>query len=137
MTLPGQAPLPPEAVQGLRTEHGPGDFYLGNVVAPRHQVVHLAPKAAEPLFRREPTAARGYHVAVMIRCDAFRANQSRGQGIPSPTAAYDIVNKATAQFLAAGPRWEMPSLSETRRAARELGDAVPPGRKRRAEKDDQ
>ena len=123
MTLPGQAPLPPEALQGLRAEHGPGDFYLGNVVAPRHQVVHLAPKAAEPLFRREPTAARGYHVAVMIRCDAFRANMSRGQGIPSPTEAYDVLNKVTADFLADGPRWETPSLADTRRAERELARA--------------
>ena len=122
-TLPGQASLPAEALQGLRTEHAPGNFYLGNVVAPRHQVVHVAPEAAEPLFRRSPTA-KGYHVTCMIRCDAFRGNQSRGQGVPSPTEAYDVVNKATAEFLASGPRWEVPSLQETRRAARELEAAV-------------
>ena len=121
-TLPGQTPLPPEALQGLRTEHGPGDFYVGNVVSPRHQVVHLAPAAAEPLFRRAP-ADQGYHITCMIRCDAFRCNQSRGQGIPSPTEVYDVVNKVTADFLADGPRWETPSLADTRRAARELAPA--------------
>ena len=94
------------------------------MVAPRHRVVHLAPEGAEPLFRRDPTARRGYHVTSMIRCDAFRQNQSRGQGVPSPPAAYDIVNTAAAQFLATGPAWEIPSLSETRRAARELGKAA-------------
>ena len=111
---------------GLRTEHGPGDFHLGNVVAPRHRVVHLTPEGAEPLFRRDPTARRGYHVTCMIRCDAFR-EQKRGAvrgGAPSPIAAYDIVNTAAAQFLATGPAWEIPSLSETRRAARELGKAA-------------
>ena len=91
-------------------------------MAPRHQVVHLAPVAAEPLFRREPNA-KGYHVTCMIRCDAFRGNQSRGQGIPSPTEVYDVVNKVTADFLADGPRWETPSLADTRRAARELARA--------------
>ena len=111
-TLPGQTPLPAEALQGLRTEHGPGDFYVGNVVSSRHQVVHLAPAAAEPLFRRAP-ADKGYHITCMSRCDAFRGSQARGQGIPSPTEVYDVVNKVTADFLADGPRWETPSLADT------------------------
>ena len=131
--LPGQTPLPPEAMQGLRTEHGPGDFYVGNVVSTRHQVVHLAPAAAEPLFRRAP-ADKGYLITCMIRCDAFRCNQARGQGTPSPTAAYDVLNKATADFLADGPRWETPSLADTRRAARELARAPGAGEAARPQK---
>jgi hypothetical protein len=73
----------------------------------------------------------------MIRCDAFREQSGavRGGAPPSPIAAYDIVNTAAAQFLATGPAWEIPSLSETRRAARELGKAAAPlevgGKKKR------
>ena len=123
---------------GLRTEHGPGDFHLGNVVAPRRRAVHFAPEGAEPFFRRDPTARRGYHVTCMIRCGAFREQKGRGTvrgGAPSPIAAYDIVNTAAAQFSATGPAWGIPSLSETRRTARELGEAAAPlevgGKKRK------
>ena len=57
---------------------------LGNLSIPRyHGVEHLPADLAEPLCRAGD-AAEGFHITIMVRCDAFRANKARGRGTPSP-----------------------------------------------------
>ena len=62
----------------------PPGAVLGNLSIPRyHGVEHLPADLAEPLCRAGD-AAEGFHITIMVRCDAFRANKARGRGTPSP-----------------------------------------------------
>ena len=53
----------------------PGDFYVGNLCAPLHRVVHGEPVEAEPLFHG--AGGNGFLITAMLRTDVFRANRAR------------------------------------------------------------
>ena len=78
----------------------PGSFYIGNLCAPRHQVVHLPPRQAEPLHRSSDSD-EGVHIAVMLRSAVFAEAQARcSSSRASPAEVYDVVNDIVAMNLA-------------------------------------
>ena len=89
----------------------PCDFYIGNLCAPLHRVVHPKKPEAEPLFREEAGDA-GILVTVMLRTDVFGSARARcSAGRPSPVDVYDVVNSLVARRLAKRPL-RMPTFAE-------------------------
>ena len=79
----------------------PGSFYVSNVCAAWHKVAHVAPAAAEPLWRDAPGArAEGVHITVMFRSSVFVAARARtASSKGSPEEVYDVVNALVAKRL--------------------------------------
>ena len=65
----------PDAAWDPPVLQAPGDFYVGNVCAAWHRVVHGEPAEAEPLFH--DGSGSGVLITVMLRTDVFRANRAR------------------------------------------------------------
>ena len=81
----------------------PGSFYIGNLCAPWHQVVHLPPEQAEPLHR-SGDSEESVHIAVMLRSAVFAEARARcGSSRASPAEVYDAVNDIVAKNLATRP----------------------------------
>ena len=78
----------PEEWQGFPQE--PGAFYVGNLCAAWHKVVHLPPGDAEPLHRDGLEAdEEGVHITVMLRSAVFRAARARTHSTrASPAEVY-------------------------------------------------
>ena len=88
-----------------------GSFYIGNICAPRHQVVHLPPRQAEPLHRRSDSD-EGVHIAVMLRTAVFAEARARcSLSRASPAEVYDAVNDIVAKNLATRPL-RLPTFQE-------------------------
>ena len=78
----------------------PGSFYIGNLCAPLHQVVHLPPREAEPLHRSSDSD-EGVHIAVMLRSAVFAEARARcSSSRASPAEVYDVVNDIVSRNLA-------------------------------------
>ena len=76
----------------------PGSFYLGNLVALSHNVVHGA--HAPGSFGEGPEAEQ-VRIAVMLRSDVFRAARARIiNATPGPSEFLRIVNGVTANHVA-------------------------------------
>ena len=89
----------------------PGTFYIGNLCAPWHQVVHATGETVEPLYREEPRG-EGIHIAVMLRSDVFRCARARAKGgEPSPVDVYRAINACVAANIGRGGL-RLPSLAE-------------------------
>jgi hypothetical protein len=106
--------LQPEA-EWQRLEQKPGSFYVGNLCAAWHKVVHLPRKDAGPLWR-EKHKRRGkvrlVHIAVMLRSNVFAGCRSRTtQGRAGPVEVYNVANTAVAQHLAK-EGLQLPTFSE-------------------------
>ena len=90
--------LQPEA-EWQRLEQKPGSFYVGNLCAAWHKVVHWPPAGAGPLWAEEDSER--VHIAVMLRSNALPGSRSRTvKGQASPAEVYDVVNTAVVQHLA-------------------------------------
>ena len=106
--------LQPEA-EWQRLEQKPGSFYVGNLCAAWHKVVHLPRKDAGPLWR-EKHKRRGtdkrVHIAVMLRSNVFAGCRSRTtKGRAGPVEVYNVANTAVAQHLAK-EGLQLPTFSE-------------------------
>ena len=89
----------------------PGSFYIGNLCAPWHRVMHLPPEQAEPLHR-SVGSKEGVHITVMIRSAVFAEARARSSGTrASPAEVYDEVNDIVAKNLAAAPL-RLPTFQE-------------------------
>ena len=80
----------------------PGDVYIGNMCAVKHEVRHLHPRDAEPLYKHEDHCGEGEGALVtcMVRSDMFAASYARQLSKPpSPALVYEIVNKVFAREL--------------------------------------
>ena len=89
----------------------PGCFYLGNLCAPWHRVVHLEKNDAQPLFR-ERAQDPGIHITIMLQTNGFGSARARNTASkPNPTDVYDVVNNLVAQRLARRPL-RMPTFLE-------------------------
>ena len=108
------------AVQNGRKEwkkfpQEPGSFYIGNLCAPYHRVVHLPPRQAEPLHRSSDSD-EGVHIAVMLRSAVFAEARARcSSSRASPAEVYDAVNDIVAKNLATRPL-RLPTFLECCRA---------------------
>ena len=69
------SPRPANVAWEAPVPQAPGDFYVGNLRAPWHRVVHGERVEAEPLF--DDACGSGVLVTVMLRADVFRANRAR------------------------------------------------------------
>ena len=104
------------AVQNGRKEwkkfpQEPGSFYIGNLCAPYHRVVHLPPRQAEPLHRSSDSD-EGVHIAVMLRSAVFAEARARcSSSRASPAEVYDVVNDIVARNLAT-KKLRLPSFPE-------------------------
>jgi len=85
----------------------PGSFYIGNLCALEHNVVH----GAESVGCYKPVGQPEWQIAVMLRTDVFRAARSRSINCtPGPTEVFAIVNRETAMHLAEQPL-QLPDLT--------------------------
>ena len=85
----------------------PGSFYIGNLCALEHNVVHGAESAG--CYKLE--GQQEWQIAVMLRTDVFRATRSRNiNTTPGPKEVFDIVNRETARHLAEQPL-QLPDLT--------------------------
>ena len=88
----------------------PGSFYVGNMCAMNHRVVHK--DSDEGAYRGETDPVEPVHIAVMLRSDVFRSARARNlNATPGPRELFDIVNEETALHLAEQP-FRLPSLAE-------------------------
>ena len=98
-----------------RLKQKPGSFYVGNLCAAWHKVVHSPRKYAGPLWR-EKHKRRGtdkrVHIAVMLRSNVFAGCRSRtAQGRAGPVEVYNVATTAVAQHLAK-EGLQLPTFSE-------------------------
>ena len=89
----------------------PGSFYIGNLCAPWHRVVHLPPEQAEPLHRSSESE-EGVHIAAMLRSAVFSEARARCKlSKASPAEVHDVVNDIVARKLAT-KTLRLPSFQE-------------------------
>ena len=87
----------------------PGSFYVGNMCAMKHRVVHEG--SVEETFG-DGTQSEPVQITVMLRTDVFRCVQARKlNATPGPKDFFDIVNEETAMHLAEQP-FRLPTLAE-------------------------
>ncbi len=93
-------PQPPDEWQ--RFPQVPASFYVGNLCAAWHQVAHLPPEDAEPLYHEESDAEKeGVHITATLRGNFFTASRARtSTSRASPEEVYNVVNAVVAQHLA-------------------------------------
>ena len=106
----------------------PGSFYVGNLAALRHNVCHHARcehTFSNDYLRRQPEGKRDLQIAVMMRCDVFRAARARKiDATPGPTDFFQAVNHAAAEHLATVPV-ALPDLTEVLDEMRFSSASVP------------
>ena len=86
----------------------PGSFYIGNLCALSHNVVH-GEHSAGSLGEGQP--AEQMQIAVMLRSDVFRRCRARKiDATPGPAELYRIVNHETAKHLSEHPLY-LPDLA--------------------------
>ena len=80
----------------------PGSFYMGNLCALSHNVVH--DEHPTGTYGDEHYGSRRVQIAVMFRSDVFRAARARKiNATPGPKELFNIVNRETAKHLAEQP----------------------------------
>ena len=96
----------------------PGSFYVGNLCALNHIVVHGEHAAGR--YGEGPPSEQ-VQIAVMLRSDVFRAARAlKINCTPGPAELYRIVNSETARHLAEQP-FHLPDLAAVIAEAREAG----------------
>ena len=82
----------------------PGSFYMGNLCALSHNVVHDEHPTGTYVFGDEHYGNRRLQIAVMLRSDVFRAALTRKiNAFPGPVELFNIVSRETAKHLAEQP----------------------------------
>ena len=82
----------------------PGSFYMGNLCALSHNVVHDEHPTGTYVFGDEHYGSRRLQIAVMLRSDVSRNARARKiNAIPGPAELFHIVNRETAKHLAEQP----------------------------------
>ena len=109
LTLFGKRDMQVELESGcISLSQRPGSFYMGNLCALKHCVVH-GDDAAGCYMRKE---SEPVEIAVMLRSDLFREGRARSKNsTPGPKELYDIVNAETAKHLAEVPIY-LPDLAQ-------------------------
>ena len=93
----------------LRLPQGPGSFYVGNLCALEHNVIHSA--SAPGSLGPEENPEEQVEIAVMVRSDYFRkARARRINACPGPKKLFRVVNEVTARHLAEVP-FPLPDLA--------------------------
>ncbi len=104
----------PEDVDVISLPQRPGSFYVGNLCALSHNVVHGEHAAGS--YGGGPPSEQ-VQIAVMLRTDVFRAARARTiNATPGPAELFEIVNSATARHLA-----DLPDLAAVIAESRETG----------------
>ena len=87
----------------ISLHHKPGSFYMGNLCALSHNVVH--DEHPTGTYGEEHYGSRRPQIAVMLRSgDGFRAALTRKMNaFPGPVELFDIVSRETAKHLAEQP----------------------------------
>ena len=100
----------PTGCVNLELDQRPGSFYVGNMCALEHNVVHGAtPITPGGVGDAHPESQ--VQIAVMLRSDLFRDNRARKiNACPSPNELFRIVNRETARHLAEVP-FPLPDLA--------------------------
>ena len=102
----------------FKLTQSPGSFYIGNMCALRHNVVH---GAHAPGSCGAGLPSEQFQIAVMLRSDVFRECRARKiNATPGPTELYDLVNLETARMIAERPFY-LPDLPAI------LAETVPEG----------
>ena len=97
----------------------PGSFYVGNLCALSHNVVHGENAAGS--YGEGPPSEQ-VQIAVMLRTDVFRAARARKiNSTPGPAELFRIVNTETAKHLAEQPFY-LPDLAAVIAESREAGN---------------
>ena len=109
LTLFGERDMQVELESGcISLSQRPGSFYMGNLCAFNHCVVH-GDDAAGCYRRKESEPVQ---IAVMLRSDLLREGRGRKiNSTPGPKELYEIVNAETAKHLAEVPIY-LPDLAE-------------------------
>ena len=85
----------------FKLTQSPGSFYIGNMCALRHNVVH---GAHAPGSCGAGLPSEQFQIAVMLRSDVFRECRARKiNATPGPAELYDLVNLETARMIAERP----------------------------------
>ena len=93
----------------LRLPQLPGSFYVGNLCALEHNVIHSA--SAPGSLGPEENPEEQVEIAVMVRSDYFRkARARRINACPGPNKLFRVVNEVTARHLAEVP-FPLPDLA--------------------------
>ena len=96
---------------GMEFLQKPGFFYIRNLCAPWHRVVHLPPEQTEPLHRSSDSE-EGVHIAAMFWSAVVSEAQARCKlSKASPAEVYDVVNGMVARNLAT-EKLRLPSFQE-------------------------
>ena len=102
----------------FKLTQSPGSFYIGNMCALRHNVVH---GAHAPGSCGAGLPSEQFQIAVMLRSDVFRECRAcKISATPGPTELYDLVNLETARMIAERPFY-LPDLPAI------LAETVPEG----------
>ena len=102
----------------IKLTQSPGSFYIGNMCALRHNVVH---GAHAPGSCGAGLPSEQFQIAVMLRSDVFRECRARKiNATPGPTELYDLVNLETARMIVERPFY-LPDLPAI------LAETVPEG----------
>ena len=106
----------PEDAGCISFPQRPGSFYVGNLCALSHIVVHGEHAAGS--YGGGPPSEQ-VHIAVMLRTDVFPAARARTvNATPGPAELFEIVNSATARHLAEQP-FHLPDLAAVIAESRE------------------
>ncbi len=106
----------PEDAGCISLPQRPGSFYVGNLCALSHNVVHGEHAAGS--YGGGPPSEQ-VQIAVMLRTDVFRAARARTiNATPGPAELFEIVNSATARHLAEQPLY-LPDLAAVIAESRE------------------
>ena len=99
----------------------PGSFYVGSMCALEHNVAHGEHAASS--YGEGPPAEQS-QIAVMLRCDVFRAGRARKKNsTPGPAELFRIVNIETAKHLAEQP-FHLPDFDAVMAESRVIGEAA-------------
>ena len=110
-----ESSTPPEGAHISSLQQRPGSFYMGNLCALSHNVVHQDDKEGG---LSDGEGGQQVQIAVMLRSDYFRlARARRINSTPSPAEVYRIVNTETAKHLSEYPLY-LPDLAAVLAEAR-------------------
>ncbi len=99
-------------------EQRPGSFYIGNLTALEHRVVHR--EQSEGSFGEGPPSEQ-IEIAVMLRSDVFREARARViNSTPGPAETFHLVNREVARHIAEQPFY-LPDLGDVIAESKPLG----------------
>ena len=101
----------------------PGSFYVGNLCAMNHNVVHGDDATGSLGKISETFEHEQVQIAIMLRSDVFRVARARKiNATPGPKELFTIVNAETAKHLAEQPFY-LPDLAAVLEEDEEAGGA--------------